>query len=133
MIYDSDRSILMYLTTRTEIKSKIDSLKNDAASVLDDCSSKMLKKLSDDLAPFLVRAVNKLKRNGQCSTSFKVACIVAIHRGGNRLGRGKIFERVLYSRIVNFLDGTDFFDSNQLRFLPRSSTTSTALAAVSRI
>jgi hypothetical protein len=47
MIYDSNRSILMYPTTRTEIKSIIDGLKNDAASGLDDCSSKMLKKLSD--------------------------------------------------------------------------------------
>jgi hypothetical protein len=52
-----DRSILMYPTTRTEIKSIIYGLKNDAASGLDDC--KMLKKLSDDLSSYLVRAVTK--------------------------------------------------------------------------
>jgi hypothetical protein len=45
MTYDSDRSILIYPTTRTDIKSIIDGLKNDAASGLDDCSSKMLKRL----------------------------------------------------------------------------------------
>jgi hypothetical protein len=38
IIYDSDRSILMYSMTRTEIKSIIDGLNNDAASGLDDCS-----------------------------------------------------------------------------------------------
>jgi hypothetical protein len=41
--------------------------------------------------------------------------------------------RVLYNRIVNFLDSTDFLDSNQFGFLPRSSMTSAALAAFSRI
>jgi hypothetical protein len=79
--------------------------------------------------------------------SFKAARIVAIHKGRNILDSGyyrpiavlsnlsKIFERVrvLYNRIVNFLDGTDFFDSNQFGFLPRPSTTSAALAAVSSI
>jgi hypothetical protein len=145
MTYDSDRSILMYPTTRTEIKSIIDGLKNDAASGLDACSSKILKKLSDDLSPFLVRAVNKSMRDGRFPTGFKAARIVAIHKGGNKLDPGnyrpiavlsclsKIFERVLYNRIANFLEGTDFFDSNQFGFLPRSSTTSAALAAVSRI
>jgi hypothetical protein len=34
---------------------------------------------------------------------------------------------MLYNRIVNFLDGADFFG-----FLPRSSTTSAVLAAVSK-
>jgi hypothetical protein len=38
MTYDFDRSILMYPTTRTGIKSIIDGLKNDAAPGLDDCS-----------------------------------------------------------------------------------------------
>jgi hypothetical protein len=40
---------------------------------------------------------------------------------------------VLNNRIVNFLDNTDFFDSHQFGFLPRSSTTLAALAAVLRI
>jgi hypothetical protein len=113
----------------------IDGLKNNAASGLDDYCSKMLKKLSDDLSAFLVRAVNKSMRDGQFPTSFKVAHIVATHKCGNKLDPGnyrpivvltnlsKIFESVLYNRIVNFLDGTEFFDSNQFGFLPRSSTT----------
>jgi hypothetical protein len=37
------------------------------------------------------------------------------------------------NRIVNFFAGTDFFDFNLFGFLPRSSTTSGALAAFSRI
>jgi hypothetical protein len=72
-------------------------------------------------------------RDGRFPTGFKAARIVAIHKGGNKLDPGnyrpiavlsclsKIFERVLYKRIVNFLDGSDFFDSNQFGFLPRSS------------
>jgi hypothetical protein len=78
--HDSDRSILMYPSTRTEIKSIIGGLKNDAASGLDDCSSKMLRNLSDDLSPFLVRAINKSMKDGQFPTSFKAASIVAIHK-----------------------------------------------------
>jgi hypothetical protein len=50
MTYEFDRFILMYPMTRTEIKSITDGLKNHTASGLDDCSSKMLKKLSDDLS-----------------------------------------------------------------------------------
>jgi hypothetical protein len=73
MTYDFDHSILMYPTTRTEIKSIIDGLKIDAASGLDDCSSKMLKKLSDDLSSFLVRAINKSMRDGRFPTGFKAA------------------------------------------------------------
>jgi hypothetical protein len=80
----------------------------------------MLGKLSDNLSPLLVRAINKSIRDGRFPTSFKAARIVAIHKGGNKLDPGnyrpiavlsnlsKIFERVLYNRIVNFLDGTDF-------------------------
>jgi hypothetical protein len=71
--------------------------------------------------------------------------IVAFHKGGNKLDPGyyrliavlsnlsKIFERVLHNRIVNFLDGTDFYVFNQFGFFPHSSMTSVALAAVSGI
>jgi hypothetical protein len=64
---------MMYPTTRSEIKSIIDGLKNDAVSGLDDCSSKILKKLSDDLFLFLVRAINKSMRDVRFPTSFKAA------------------------------------------------------------
>jgi hypothetical protein len=132
MTYDSDRSILMYPTTRTEIKSIIDGLNNDAASGLDDCSGKLLKKLSDDLSLFLLRSINKSMRDGQYPTSFNAARIVAIHKGGNPGNYRPIAVLSNLSennRIVNFLDGIDIFDSNQFGFLPRSSTTS----AVSKI
>jgi hypothetical protein len=116
----------MYPTTRTEIKSIIDRLKNDAVLGFNDCSSKLLKKLSDDLSPFLVRSVNKPMRDGQFPTSFKAARIVVIHKGGNKLDPGNYRPIAvllnLHSRIVIFLDGTDFFDSYQFGFLPRSSS-----------
>jgi hypothetical protein len=77
MTYDSNCSILMYPTTRTEIKSIIDCLKNDGYS------SQILKNLSDDLSPFLLRAINKSIKDGQFPTGFKAACIVAIQKDGN--------------------------------------------------
>jgi hypothetical protein len=65
--------IALYPATRTEIKSTKDGLKNDAATGLDDCSNKMLKKLSDDLSQFLVRAINTSMRVSQFPPSFKAA------------------------------------------------------------
>jgi hypothetical protein len=41
----------------------------------------------------------------------------------------KVIEKLLYNRILTFLEDTEFFDLNQYGFLPRSNTTSAALSA----
>jgi hypothetical protein len=99
----------------------------------------MLKKLSDDLSPFLVRVIYKSMRDGRFPISFNAARIVAIRKSGNKLDPGnyrphrsyRIFPRFLssiYKRIVNFLDNTNFFDSIWI-----SSTFKHNLGGLSRI
>jgi Reverse transcriptase (RNA-dependent DNA polymerase) len=144
-ISEADSSIRMVPTTRKEIKDIITNLKNDSATGLDKISTKILKDLSEDLNPHLVRTINKLMKQGEFLTTFKTARIVALHKDGAKDCPGnyrpiaiisnlsKIYEKILYNRIYNYLNDSNFFDEKQFGFLPHSNTTSAALSATSRI
>jgi len=132
-------------TSRREIKNIISNLRNDSAAGLDKISSRILKNLSDDLNPHLVRTINKQMRQGEFLTSFKATRIVALHKDGPKNSPGnyrpiaiisnlsKIYEKIIYNRVFNFLNDISFFDEKQFGFLPHSNTTSAALSAVSKI
>lgn len=98
------------------------------------------------LSKALVNPINKCIKDGHFPSSFKESRVKAIYKGtGSRKqcsnyrpisvisNLSKIFEKLLYTRFYDFLYENDTISENQFGFLPKSSTTTAALHAITHI
>lgn len=141
-----ETSIYLHPTNENELYHIISSLKNDAAAGLDKISTRNLKSVIHQLSKALVKPVNESLASGTFPVSFKVARVKALYKGkGSKSdpsnyrpisvlsNLSKIFEKLLYQRIYDFLDTHSLIATNQFGFLPKSNTTTATLHAISRI
>lgn len=139
-------SIILHETDQRELYGIIRSLKNDAACGLDGISTKNLRILASELSTSLVRPLNDAMRNGVFPEAFKEARIRALYKGkGSRKkctnyrpisvlsNVSKIYEKLLYLRFYEFLTDNNIIATSQFGFLAKSSTTTAAIHAISRI
>lgn len=144
--YECQSSMNLSKTSQHELNTIIHTLKSDAASGMDGISAKNLKAVSRQLSRELVIPINVCLKNGTFSSSFKEAKIKALYKGSGSKKKptnyrpisvlcnlSKILEKLLYSRMFEFLSQNHVIAENQFGFLPKSSTTSAALHAITRI
>ena len=93
-----------------------------------------IKKLVFSLSPFLVTSFNNCFRRGIFPNQLKVAKVIPLYKDGDRSDPsnyrpisllpviGKIFEKIIYHRIVNFLDHFKLLNKNQFGFRKKRST-----------
>lgn len=121
-----------YNTTPEEITLIIKSLK-DSAPGYDDIHMKVLKKAAPVIAPVLSTTINNSFQTGVFPTSLKVAKIIPIHKGGCTHdisnyrpisilpSLSKVYERVMYNRLVDFLDTHSILNNCQFGFRKKFS------------
>ena len=126
--------MLLLGTNEKEIECIIDKLTNKISEDQYGISNKFLKAVKCTIAPLLTDLVNRSIADGIYPKSLKTAKVIPIHKSGDKSvcsnyrpisvlpTVGKIFEKILKSRIVDFLDKNSVFTDKQFGFRNKTST-----------
>lgn len=135
--YLNDRngnSFVLIDTDAEEVERLILTLKNDCSTGWDNLSNKLLKDHKTILVPHLTYIFNTCLSKGIFPRDLKRSQIRPIHKGGDR-GRienyrpisilpslSKIFEKIINSRLVNYLESKKILSEHQFGFRQGRST-----------
>ena len=124
----------MYLfnTTLAEVLDTIKSLKNTKSTGYDDFSTKFIKLSATLIAPELVKIFNLAINKGIYPDNLKIAKVIPIFKKGDQTSVNnyrpisifspinKIFEKILYSRLLKYIDKSNLLYKYQFRFRKKS-------------
>ena len=108
-------------------------------SPLNEIPSFAFKHIVDIISPILASLFNESVSKGVFPACLKIARVVPIHKSGSKMEVknyrpistlpfvGKLFERLIHSRLYTFLDKYKVFYENQYGFLKNKSTTDAIL------
>ena len=121
-------TMLLFGTNEEEIEFIIDKLSNNISDDQYGIGNKFLKAVKCTIAPLLTDLINRSIADGISPNCLKTAKVVPIHKSGDKSvcsyyrpisllpTVGKIFEKILKSRIVDFLDKNSVFADKQFGF-----------------
>ena len=116
------------LTNLSEILKLISNLDPKKSCGFDFITNKILKATSATIAPFLVSLFNKCLNNGTFPNCYKTAKVTPLFKGGDRQDMdcyrpislltclGKLFEKVIATRLLNYFNTFDLFSNYQFGF-----------------
>ena len=128
------QSIVMFSTDFCEIFAVIKSL-SDKVNILTNIKPSLLLKIHEFIIPTLVRIFNDCMASGIYPQVLKLARVVPIYKSGCHTDVknfrpisilnvfNKIFEKIIYTRILSFLNRFKILSQNQFGFTEGRSTT----------
>ena len=128
-----------------EIKRIITDLKSKNSREMDGIPSKVLKCIPDSILLVIAHIFNLSPSNGEFIDAFKVAEVVPVFKKDSTydvnnyrpisllLVLSKILEKLVYKRLVSFLNGQGFFHKNQFGFRKNFSTSHATTLLVQNI
>ncbi|CAH2087364.1 unnamed protein product [Euphydryas editha] len=124
-----------------EVNKIIDDLDANTSTGLDGISTKAIKCLKNLIIGNLVNSINKCFELGIFPDSLKIAKVNPIHKTDPSNYRpisvlpviSKIFEKLLYHRLNNFLTEKKVLIDEQYGFRPKSSTLTAAVDLITKI
>lgn len=129
-----NNSVFAVPVNKDEVISTIRSLKSKNSSGFDEVTTKVLKKVCEEIADPLVILINNSLSSGKFPSTLKLASVVPILKKGDPCDIenyrpisllsvfSKVFERILYNRLVTFLENHNLLSQNQHGFRSRRST-----------
>ena len=120
--------------TRQEVHDALNLLKREKASGPDGISNRVLIEIADQIAPHLAHLFNLSLTSCRMPTSWKIANVTPVFKKGDPSilnnyrpisllnALEKVFERIIFKHIFNFLVDTNFFTPHQSGFMPNDST-----------
>ena len=137
----------MYLfnTNTVEILKIIKSLKNTNSTGYDDFSTKFVKLSASLIAPALVKIFNLAINTGIYPDSLKIAKVIPVFKKGDQMSVNnyrpisilspinKIFEKILYSRLIKYIDKSNILYKYQFGFRKNHSTEHALIELVDQI
>lgn len=132
-------------TDKKEIVDTIKTLKKNKTPGIDMIRAETLKEISNEIAEPLTYLINKSFSDSICPSVFKKAIIKPIYKSGNKLETSnyrpisliinfaKIFEKIIKTRIVNYLKKYNLLSKNQYGFTEGKSTEDAICALTSHI
>ena len=130
--------------THKEIENAIEQLKDNGCGLY-NFSTDLLIGIKSDLSPILVKLFNLCTDQGYFPEELKTGCITPIHKKGDKAEISnyrpvcslspfsKIFERIIYSRMLSFINKYDLFSNTQHGFRPNLSTESALLKFIDTV
>lgn len=130
----NNKTLFLSPTDTNEISNIITKMKNKNSCGFDGISSSLLKYVSDSILCPLTALVNKSLEEGQMPNILKQAKVIPIFKKNDKMEMenyrpisllptvSKIFEKVVYKRLYNFLNCNSVFYSGQYGFRPGYST-----------
>lgn len=127
-------SFALLPTDETEVKSIIMTLRNGCATGIDNISCSFIKKYMKYLTPHLTYLFNLCLSTGIFPKVFKTALIKPIHKNGDKScvnnyrpiailpSLSKILERIIYKRLVLYLESNNLLATAQYGFRSSRST-----------
>jgi hypothetical protein len=131
---NSPHSFFLYPTDEYEVIKTVHTLKNNSSPGIDNISNLCLKNISGYIATPLSFIINKCFEQGYFPEEFKVARVVPLHKSGIvgdpsnyrpislLSGMSKIMEKIIKTRLVNYLDKFNIIHGNQYGFQAGKST-----------
>lgn len=125
----------LHLTDCQEVINTIRDLNNSTAVGLDEVPVSLLKHCAEELAPPLVHLINMSFQNGIFPANLKYSIIRPIHKKGEKSkfenyrpiallsNISKIFEKIVLTRIVKFLEKYKILNTTQNGYVKGRSTT----------
>lgn len=141
----SEHSIYLAPTNCEEIKNIISSLKPSSSAGHDGVNVNVLKACSQNISVSLSVAVNNIIESGTFPDRLKIAQVTPIFKKGdkNKIENcrpisilpvfSKIVEKVIYNRIINFLNKHNLMFENQNGFLKGKSTSTAAAQLIEEV
>ena len=138
-------SMFLSGTFESEITKIIKSLKNTNSTSHDNFSTKFIKLSSTILAPALVKLFNLSIQTGIYPDLLKVAKVIPIFKKGDSTSVNnyrpisilspinKIFEKIIYSRLINYIDKSNILYKYQYGFRKKHSTEHALIELVDQI
>jgi hypothetical protein len=132
-------------TTPEEVSNIINSLSESTACDLNFLSTKLIKKFSTELAIPLSIVINESIINGIFPDELKISRVTPVFKSGDKCDPNnyrpiailpvfsKIFERVIYSRLIDFLTQKKVIDPRQHGFLKNKSTTTAIFDFIDKV
>lgn len=139
------RSLFLGPTSNSEVSETIKSLKSRSSAGRDGITSQSIKKLRYKLVPLFVHLINLIFTTGVYPDVYKEAVVVPIFKGGDRKLPsnyrpisilpvcGKIVEKIIHSRVMQFLNKNKILIERQFGFRKKSGTESAAIEVISTI
>ena len=141
---DCDQSIFLYNTDEHEVSSIIKNLKNSSPGH-DGIQADILKKTYHSYIKPLVHTINLSLIHGYFPNELKIARVLPIYKSGDPMQIknyrpvsilcvfSKIFEKVMYKRVYDFLTKENILHSLQFGFRKAYSTSSALIYLVDKI
>lgn len=137
----------MYLspTTAEEVYANLNTLKNKYSCGVDGLSSYLIKSVSGNVAHQLAFVINKSFELATFPTLLKKAIVIPIHKGQDQHNINnyrpisllntfsKVIEKIMYIRLISFLNKFKLLDNRQHGFRSNYSTESACLELVQHI
>lgn len=133
-----EQSIFWQPVTQLEVHSLIQAVNVKKAAGIDNISAAVIKNCENSIAPALTKIFNDSLSSGFYPQGMKIARVTPIYKSGSKISvsnyrpisvlpiLNNIFERVIYTRLLNFLERYDVLYCFQYGFR-RKIGTSTAL------
>ena len=124
-------SFYMYNISNDEIVDAINELKN--SNGINQVSTNILKEMAFEISDPLFHILNLCIREGYFPSELKLGCITPIFKKGDKFTMSnyrpvcslspfsKIFERIIYNRMLQFIDKNNIFSETQYGFRKKKS------------
>lgn len=131
--------------TNDEVSKIIDMLDTNVSKGLDGITAKMIKSTKPLILESLTNCINTCLDSGYFPDSLKIAKVTPIHKAGNKQDPNnyrpisvlpivsKIYEKVIYTRLDNFLTSINFLYKYQYGFRPKCNTLSATIDLITKI
>ena len=141
----ASQSIFLHNTDMTEIINTVRNLKNSNSTGHDEFSLKFIKLSLPILAPALVKIFNLSINSGIYPDKLKIAKVIPIFKKGAATSVNnyrpisilstinKIFEKILYSRLINYIDKFQLLYKYQYGFRKKHSTDHALIELIDQI
>lgn len=133
-------------TNETEIKNIISSIKNATLSAgHDEIPGILVKRVGNIISKPLSIIINVSLQQGYFPENLKIAKVVPIHKSGDPSSFtnyrpisvlpvfSKVYERVVFNRLLNFLNQNNILCSSQFGFRPKHSTSHAIINLIDQI
>ena len=141
----SRNSIYIAPTTTAEVGKIINSLNESKASGPNSIPVNFLKIINPTFSELFSKIINECLESGKYPDCIKSASIKPLHKKNSKFDPGnyrpisllsnigKIFEKILYERLTNFLENNKIFFQNQFGFRKKHNTTHAIIALTEQI
>jgi hypothetical protein len=140
-----NESMALSNTDTVEIINLVKLLKNSPSSGIDSITSALVKGTITKIALPLTYIINLSLNNGKFPNLLKIAKVIPVYKSDDKLQVAnyrpisilpifsKIFERIMYNRLLNYLQTKDILAQNQYGFRDKHSTYMALLSLVDDI